>query len=93
MTAAGLERARGTAWRIWDLHVHTPASIVQHYGADTDETWAQFIDELEALPEDMTVIGINDYWFLDGYKRVVDARESGRPEPVNLNEAPLRGIY
>lgn len=75
---AGLERARGTAWRIWDLHVHTPASIVQHYGADTDDTWAQFIDELEALPEDMTVIGINDYWFLDGYKRVVEARESGR---------------
>ena len=26
----------------------------------------------------MTVIGINDYWFLDGYKRVVEARESGR---------------
>lgn len=78
MTAAGLERARGTAWRIWDLHVHTPASIVQHYGADTDETWAQFIDELEALPEDMTVIGINDYWFLDGYKRVIEARKSGR---------------
>ena len=75
---AGLERARGTAWRVWDLHVHTPASIVQHYGADTDDTWAQFIDELEALPEDMTVIGINDYWFLDGYKRVVEARESGR---------------
>ncbi len=78
MTTAGLERARGTAWRIWDLHVHTPASIVQHYGADTDETWAQFIDELEALPEDMTVIGINDYWFLNGYKRVVEARKSGR---------------
>lgn len=78
MVTAGLERARGTAWRIWDLHVHTPASIVQHYGADTDDTWAQFIDELEALPEDMTVIGINDYWFLDGYKRVVEARESGR---------------
>lgn len=78
MTKAGLERARGTAWRIWDLHVHTPASIVQHYGADTDETWAKFIDGLESLPEDMTVIGINDYWFLDGYERVVKAQESGR---------------
>lgn len=75
---AGLERARGTAWRIWDLHVHTPASIVQHYGAEIDETWALFLDELEALPADMTVIGINDYWFLDGYKRVVEARKGGR---------------
>ncbi len=25
----------------------------------------------------MTVIGINDYWFLDGYKRVIEARKSG----------------
>lgn len=78
MAKSGRESARGTAWRIWDLHIHTPASIVQHYGADTEQTWAQFIDELEALPEDMTVVGINDYWFLDGYKRVVDARKSGR---------------
>ena len=78
MAGADVDRARGTAWRIWDLHVHTPASIVQHYGGDTDETWARFIDDLEALPEDITVIGINDYWFLDGYKRVSDARKNGR---------------
>ncbi|MCV7629873.1 MULTISPECIES: TrlF family AAA-like ATPase [Micrococcus] len=78
MTTAGLERARGTAWRIWDLHVHTPASIVQHYGDHSAETWSRFISELESLPEDITVIGINDYWFLDGYKRVVEARKSGR---------------
>lgn len=78
MTTAGLERAHGTAWRIWDLHVHTPASIVQHYGGDTDETWSQFLNELENLPEDMTVIGINDYWFLDGYNRVVEAKKNGR---------------
>jgi ABC-type lipoprotein export system ATPase subunit len=72
------ERERGTAWRIWDLHVHTPASIVQHYGAATEETWERFISELEALPEDISVIGINDYWFLDGYQRVLDAKKNGR---------------
>lgn len=72
------ERERGTAWRIWDLHVHTPASIVQHYGGNTDEAWARYIDDLEALPEDITVIGINDYWFLDGYQRVLDAKNDGR---------------
>ncbi|TFC49065.1 chromosome segregation protein SMC [Cryobacterium sp. TMT2-17-1] len=72
------ERARGTAWRIWDLHVHTPASLVQKYGGDTDTVWARFIDELEALPSDISVIGINDYWFLDGYRRVLKARQAGR---------------
>lgn len=75
---SGLERSRGTAWRIWDLHIHTPSSIVQQYGSETDEIWARFIDELEALPADITVIGINDYWFLDGYKRVLQARDGGR---------------
>ena len=71
-------RGCGTAWRIWDLHIHTPASIVQHYGADTDETWSRFIGELEALPQDVSVIGINDYWFLDGYQRVLEAKRRGR---------------
>lgn len=75
---SGVERSRGTAWRIWDLHVHTPASMVHQYGPDTDKTWDRYIDELEGLPKDITVIGINDYWFLDGYKRVLKARENGR---------------
>lgn len=72
------ERARGTSWRIWDLHVHTPASIVNGYGGNTDEAWSRYLNELEALPPDVGVVGINDYWFLDGYQRVVEARKNGR---------------
>ncbi len=78
MSASGFQRERGTSWRIWDLHVHTPASIEQHYGGDNDATWERYLEELEALPADVSVIGINDYWFLDGYKRVVAARNDGR---------------
>jgi len=51
---------------------------VQEYGPNDDETWKRFIGELESLPEDITVIGINDYWFLDGYQRVLDAKKNGR---------------
>ncbi|GAA2811555.1 hypothetical protein GCM10010522_31680 [Kribbella solani] len=40
--------------RIWDLHVHTPASIVQGYGGDNEETWSRFLDELESLPDEST---------------------------------------
>ena len=57
---------RGSEWRIWDLHVHTPESITQNYSGD----WDRFIEELAALPPDIKVLGINDYWFFDGYKRV-----------------------
>jgi hypothetical protein len=69
---------RGAEWHVWDLHVHTPASLVQGYGGDSEDTWARYIDELEALPEDIRVVGINDYWFIDGYRRVVEAKASGR---------------
>ena len=70
--------SRGAQWRIWDLHVHTPASVVQHFGSNDDPTWERYITELEALPSDVKVVGINDYWFLDGYKRVVEAKSAGR---------------
>lgn len=71
-------QSRGTQWRIWDLHVHTPASVVQHFGPDEDSTWDRYLAELESLPADLKVVGINDYWFLDGYRRVLEARQSGR---------------
>ncbi|SDY80124.1 hypothetical protein SAMN05421684_1618 [Asanoa ishikariensis] len=60
---------------MWDLHVHTPESLHHRYsGADP---WDRFLTELAALPPDLSVIGINDYWFLDGYERVRREFESG----------------
>ncbi|MBQ0894502.1 hypothetical protein KBX37_15565 [Micromonospora sp. U56] len=67
---------RGAEWRKWDLHVHTPDSIRHNYsGADP---WDRFLTELTQLPPEVTVLGINDYWFLDGYRRVRAEFESGR---------------
>jgi len=37
-----LKYSRGSEWRKWDLHVHTPSSLIQHYGGDTDEVWEKF---------------------------------------------------
>ncbi|WP_083936461.1 TrlF family AAA-like ATPase [Nocardiopsis ganjiahuensis] len=73
-----MKNKSGTQWGIWDLHVHTPSSIVQDYGPDNQETWDKFLDDLESLPKDVRVIGINDYWFLEGYKKVIEARSKGR---------------
>lgn len=62
---------RGSEWSIWDLHIHTPSSINQQYG-DTPEGWEKFICALENLPDDVKVIGITDYYFIDGYEKVMD---------------------
>src|ERR1019366_9032504 len=73
---------RGSVWRKWDLHVHTPESIVHDYAGQ--DPWPQFIDELEKLPPDFKVIGINDYIFLDGYKRILAEKAKGRLANIDM---------
>ena len=79
-----LEVNRGSEWIKWDLHVHTPSSLHQNYGGDTPEAWAKFFKDLEALPKDFKVIGINDYIFLDGYKKVIEYKKAGGLSNIDL---------
>ena len=74
--------ARGSLWRRWDLHVHTPASLYHNYGSGGD-VWERFITALEQLPEDFSVIGINDYLFLDGYRKVLEFKSRGRLQNID----------
>lgn len=67
---------RGSEWRKWDLHVHTPCSIVNNYKGG-DDSWERFILDLESLPKDIKVLGINDYIFLDGYQKVLEYKKRG----------------
>ena len=73
---------RGSIWRKWDLHVHTPASIFHNY-SDPDR-WERFIQELEQLPPEFKVIGVNDYLFLDGYKYLLSEKNKGRLPNIEL---------
>jgi hypothetical protein len=75
---------RGSLWRKWDLHVHTPDSITQEYGGNTEDAWERFLLELENLPAEFKAIGINDYIFIDGYKRVLDAKSNVRLKNIDL---------
>jgi ABC-type uncharacterized transport system ATPase component len=71
---------RGSEWRRWDLHVHSPLSALNNQypkNSDGSPNWNSFIDELERI-EDVSVIGITDYFFIDGYKKVMEYREQGR---------------
>jgi|SRR5690554_5407094 len=67
---------KGSEWRKWDLHIHTPASINQNYGGENG--WEKFIEGLENLPKEVKVIGINDYYFIDGYEKVMNYKQEGR---------------
>ncbi|MBL7847751.1 MAG: hypothetical protein JNL40_09810 [Cyclobacteriaceae bacterium] len=61
---------KGSIWRIWDLHVHSPAT----YGGD----YVQFIKNASVCKAD--VLGINDYCTVNGYKEIV--RLGGIPNKV-----------
>jgi ABC-type lipoprotein export system ATPase subunit len=75
----------GSTWKKWDLHVHTPESFVQNYPGNKDEAWEAFLSDLESLPEEFKVIGINDYVLVDGYERVLNAkRDKGRLKNIDL---------
>lgn len=58
---------KGSLWKIWDLHVHSPAT----YGGE----YSTFIDNLKASRAD--VIGINDYCSVDGYKNILELGGAG----------------
>jgi len=76
---------RGSKWRKWDLHVHTPYSLIQSFKADgNDDIWETYIKDLESLPKEIQVIGINDYIFIDGYKKVLDYKSKGRLSNIQL---------
>ena len=71
---------RGSEWRRWDLHMHTPETIKndQFEGSSIDEKWDKFYSDISTYIGDGTdplknisVIGITDYLSIKNYKKVV----------------------
>ncbi|MEJ0080851.1 MAG: hypothetical protein WDM78_07845 [Puia sp.] len=77
--------SRGAEWTKWDLHVHTPYSLVHHFrNKENEDVWESYIKDLENLPPEFKVIGINDYLFIDGYKKVLEYKGQGRLSNIDL---------
>ena len=81
---------RGSEWRKWDLHVHTPESFHNEFKLLNEETekyhndiWEKYIDELEKV-SDISAIGITDYFSIDGYKKALKYKEKGRLQKFEL---------
>lgn len=66
---------RGSMWRIWDFHVHTPYSILNNnfgVNADDETEFDDYVVKLftAAISHGVSAIGITDYFSVDGYKRI-----------------------
>lgn len=75
---------KGAQWLKCDLHIHTPYSYCSEYGGQIEQVWEKFFEKLEALSDQIKVIGINDYIFLEGYKKVLEYKKSGGLKKIEL---------
>src|SRR6516165_6614278 len=71
---------RGSEWRKWDLHIHGPLSALNNQfpkliGGEPD--WEKYLTALESLT-DISVIGITDYFTIEGYRKMRENRNQGR---------------
>ena len=75
---------RGSEWRRWDLHIHTPetAKNDQFEGATSKEKWDKFYEDFNSYIGDGTdesknvvAVGITDYLSVDNYKKVLADRK------------------
>jgi len=81
----------GSVWRKWDLHVHTPASYEHQFSfyddrdaeAYRNDIWEKYVSELEKV-RDVSVIGIADYFTIDGYENLLEYRKRGRLRNFDL---------
>lgn len=82
---------KGSTWRKWDLHVHTPASFQHEFKFINeqekvkyhDDIWEKYFNELEKI-SDISVIGVTDYFSIDGYVKALEYRNNMRLQNFDL---------
>ncbi|SMF92272.1 hypothetical protein SAMN05661091_5753 [Paenibacillus uliginis N3/975] len=88
-----MHKSIGSTWKRWDLHVHTPESVLnmQYKFENTEEStqygeqiWGKYIDKLESADSSVSVVGITDYCSIDGFERVMEYKDKGRLKNFDL---------
>lgn len=74
---------KGSEWRKWDLHVHTPESALNNGFKDD---WDEYIKQLftKALEHNIATIGVTDYFTIEGYKKIKTEYLNNREKLNNL---------
>lgn len=83
--------ARGSEWRRWDLHMHTPNTKKndQFTGSTTEDKWEKFYDDINAYvnkdespTSKIACIGVTDYLSIDNYLKVI--HDNKLPDCIKL---------
>jgi hypothetical protein len=91
--------SRGSEWRRWDLHIHTPETNKNdQFEGDTAETkWNSYYDDINNYVGDgldinksIAVIGITDYLSIDNYKKVISDNKLSNSIKLILPNVEMR---
>lgn len=86
-----MEKERGSIWRRWDLHLHTPGTLKNdnYEGTTLDEKWNNYYGAINRYIGDgsnpdraVSVIGITDYLSIQNYLKVKN--DNKLPETVKM---------
>lgn len=69
---------RGSEWRRWDFHLHTPYTKKNdQFSGNNDEKWERFYQDIKNYIGDghdpqrkIAAVGITDYFSIENYKKV-----------------------
>jgi len=74
---------RGSTWRRWEPHIHTPGTIRNdQFGGP--QAWDEYLRRIEQATPAVQVLGVTDYWTLDRYRDVLAHKAAGRLPGVAL---------
>ncbi|MGV1832766.1 TrlF family AAA-like ATPase [Agrobacterium vitis] len=74
----------GSRWLRWEPHIHAPGTVLndQFNGPDT---WEEYLSKIETASPAIRALGVTDYYLLDTYERVREAKHrDGRLPGVDL---------
>jgi AAA domain, putative AbiEii toxin, Type IV TA system len=74
---------RGSEWRRWEPHIHTPGTILNNQFGGGDP-WGDYLTALEGLTPKIEAIAVTDYYVTDAYEEVVRRCATGRLADVKL---------
>ena len=73
---------RGSTWRRWDPHIHTPGTaLANQFGADD---WDAYLRRLEESEPRVEALGVTDYCSISEYEKVLGFKAAGRLPDVGL---------
>jgi hypothetical protein len=75
-----IQYPKGSEWRKWDLHIHTPETKLNDQFKLTDQEkmdginiWHKWFDTL--IDNQIECVGATDYFSVDGFRKAIDEKE------------------